>query len=94
MTVLSEQSLKRLRDFLEEDASKYDTDAPQGTDPYAKIFAWAQESEYGGLPQHAARPFADWLSNCWSNWTEEPVKVKDVLDGAITAFCGGRVMPK
>jgi hypothetical protein len=64
------------------------------SDPYSKILAWASDPEYGGLPERSARGFADWLSNVWADWTEEPDRtVKDILEGAVTDWCGGRVMP-
>lgn len=90
MTVLSEKSLARLKEFLDEPASDWDPDGPRGADPHSKVLAWAQDPEFGGLPPEAARPFADWLSNEWANWTEEPITVKDVLEGAVTQWCGGR----
>jgi hypothetical protein len=94
MTVLSEQSRNKLKAFLDEEARDYDDEYnPQAADPYSKIIAWAEDPELGGLPARSARGFADWISGCWSDWTEEPVTVKDVLEGAVTDWCGGRVMP-
>lgn len=90
---LSGRGLEIMNKFLDTDASAYDVDNPTGTDPYNKILGWAEDPEFGGLPSYAAKPFAVWLSNVWSNFTEEPCKVKDVLEGAVTDWCGGRVMP-
>lgn len=91
VTVLSGQSLEKLRKFLDEEAQQYsDAHNDLASDPYSKIFAWAQDPEHGGLPERSARGFADWLSNGWDDWCEEPIKVKDLLEGAVTQWCGGR----
>ena len=91
VTVLSGQNLKKLQAFLEQDAREYSDDYNDlASDPYSKIFAWAQDPEHGGLPERSARGFADWISGAWNDWVEEPVKVKDLLDGAVTEWCGGR----
>lgn len=91
-TVLSGQALKRLQEFLGQKAQHYDDGYNDlASDPYSKIFSWAADPEHGGLPERSARGFADWLSGCWSDWTEEPeTTVKDVLEGAVSAWCGGR----
>lgn len=80
----------RLKTFLREEAQEYDPDSPRGIDPYNQILEWATSSEHGGLPVYAAQPFANWLNNAWSNFTEEPVTVKELLEGAVTDWCGGR----
>lgn len=90
--VLSEQDLKRLKAFLAEPARNYCSD--KYTDPYNKALAWAQDPEHGDLPPESARGFANWLSNVWDDWTEEDgITVERLLNGAVTAWCGGRVMP-
>ena len=92
--VLSGRDLERLEKFLATDARHFDEEYNLGAaDPYSKILAWAQEPDHGGLPERSARAFADWLSGVWADWTEEPITVKDVLEGAVTEWCGGRVMP-
>jgi hypothetical protein len=91
---LSGRSSDVLNKFLNADAQDYDPDIGTNPDPYSKILGWAEDPEHGGLPSYAAGHFANWLSNCWSNWTEEPCTVKDVLEGAVTDWCGGRVMSK
>lgn len=94
MPVLNEKALARLKDFLDADARDFCDDYnPSAPDPFGRILDWALDPEYGGLPTQAARPFANWISNVWADWVEEPIKVKDLLDGAVTDFCGGRVMP-
>jgi hypothetical protein len=90
--VLSEKAKAGLEKFLAEDARVYD-DAYNdlASDPYSKILTWARDPEYGSLPEQAACPFANWLSNEWANWTEEPGRtVKEILEGAVSDFCGGR----
>lgn len=89
---LSEKSKAALEKFLAEDARVYDDGYNNlASDPYSKIIAWAQDPEYGGLPERSARGFADWLSNEWANWTEEPDRtVKQILEGAVAEWCGGR----
>jgi hypothetical protein len=81
-----------LKTFLAEDARAYDAGWNiLASDPYSKILGWARDPEYGGLPEYAAYHFAQWLSNVWADWTEEPDRtVKDVLEGAVTDWCGGR----
>lgn len=95
--VLSEQALKRLKVFLAEPAYRYDPDRLEGTDPYGKILDWALDPDHGGLPRYSAAPFANWLSNGWTAWTEEAEEegttVEQVLQGAVEDWCGGRVMP-
>lgn len=89
---LSADSVAKLKVFLAAPASDYDPD--KVADPYSKILAWAQDSEYGGLPEPSARGFASWLSNVWVDWTEEEgITVQQLLDGAVTDWCGGREMP-
>lgn len=91
VTVLSEQGVQRLKEFLAAPAVDYDPDGPKGQSPYSKALAWARDPEYGGLPLESARPFANWVDNCWADWTEDPGRtVKDILEGAVTQWCGGR----
>lgn len=92
--VLSGRALENLKTFLAAPAADYDPDSPRGMDPFRLIQDWALDPEYGSLPGPSARPFSDWLSNCWANWCdEEDVTVEDVLKGAVEEWCGGRVMP-
>lgn len=84
------QNKIRLKEFLEADASDYDPDSPKRLMPYDLIVTWARDPEHGRLPDQSALPFADWLDQEWSGWTEEPRRVRDVLEGAVTAWCGGR----
>lgn len=45
----------------------------------------------GQLPKASGRAFAEWLNNGWNDWTEEgETTVKDVLEGAVSDWCGGR----
>lgn len=89
---LSEKGLKQLKTFLEEPARNYNSDELR--DPYSKVIAWAEDVDHGGLPPESARGFTNWISNVWDDWTEEDgVTVASVLDGAVTDWCGGRVMP-
>lgn len=90
---LKGRALENLKKFLDADAEDFNADAPRGRDPYNHILGWANDPEYGGLPSYSARPFANWLSNEWANWTEEPITVKEVLEGAVVHWCGGRTMP-
>lgn len=91
VTVLSEKDQQRLKEFLAAPAVDYDPDGALMKDPYNKALAWARDPEHGGLPLESARGFANWLSNCWADWTEDPeATVKDVLEGAVTEWCGGR----
>jgi hypothetical protein len=92
--VLSGRSLEVIQTFLAAPAQEYDPDSLQAQDPYSKILSWALDPELGGLPRESAKAFANWLSNAWADWTEEPdTTVKDVLEGAVESWCGGRVMP-
>ncbi len=92
--MLSEKGRARLEAFLAAPAADYDPDGPKGQDPYGKALDWALDPDYGGLPPVSAKAFANWLSNGWADWTEEEdTSVKDVLEGAVTDWCGGRVMP-
>lgn len=89
--VLSGQNLAKLKAFLAQPAIDYDADRGTNPDPYAKILAWAQDPEHGGLPERSARGFADWLSNVWADWCEdENATVEQVLQGAVADWCGGR----
>jgi hypothetical protein len=92
--VLSGRSLEVIQAFLRAPARDYDADHGTNPDPYSKILSWALDPELGGLPRESAKAFASWLSNVWADWTEEPdTTVKDVLEGAVEDWCGGRVMP-
>lgn len=90
--VLSGQNLAKLKAFLAQPAADYDMDQNlHAPDPHAKILAWAEDPEHGGLPERSARGFADWLSNGWADWCEEDgTTVEAVLQGAVADWCGGR----
>lgn len=89
--VLSELGMARMKDFLAEPARDWDPDGSKGQSPYSKVLAWALDPDLGGLPRYSARPFAEWISNVWADWTEDPeVTVAGVLDGAVSDWCGGR----
>jgi len=91
---LSEKSKRQLKVFLEEPARNYDLSDYNHPSPYSKALAWAEDPDHGGLPPESARGFAHWINACWDDWTEDPeTTVGGVLDGAVTAWCGGRVMP-
>lgn len=87
--VLSGRALATLKAFLEQDAQDYNPEGP-GFGLYSKIQGWAEDPEYGGLSPASAQHFAQWLSDAWADWAEEPVRIKDVLEGAVTDWCGGR----
>jgi hypothetical protein len=45
------------------------------------------------LPVESAKPFASWLFAYWNDFgsdDDEPVTNKDVIDGALNQWCGGR----
>lgn len=56
------------------------------------IREWAisPHPDHGQLPAASGRAFAEWLNNEWNDWCEEPVKVKELLEGAVSNWCGGR----
>lgn len=86
--VLSERSLAQLKILLDQPCQE----ALAMTRD--RMLDWALDPEYGGLPPRSATAFADWLNEVWEDWTEEPEPtVKDILEGAVTEWCGGRVMP-
>jgi hypothetical protein len=90
--VLSGRALENLKTFLAEPAREYATDRPR--EPYGKILDWALDPDHGGLPRASAQPFANWLNNVWDDWAEDPqTTTREVLEGAITDWCGGRTMP-
>jgi len=61
---------------------------------WSQIRDWASDPDLGGLPAASARAFATWLNENWNNWTEdEEATVRSILEGAVTDWCGGRVMP-
>lgn len=45
------------------------------------------------LPEQSARPFADWINNVWYEFFDdaEGVTNGDVIKGALTEWCGGRL---
>lgn len=90
MGVLSAQALEKLKKFLERDARHYGTDEPGSPDPHSLILAWAGDPEHGALPAPNASAFANWLSNGWADRTEESSTVDEVLNRAVTDWCGGR----
>lgn len=85
----------KMKTFLERPGVDFSVERWDAPDPYGQILDWALNADHGGgLPLMAARPFADWISKVWDDWCEdETATVKDILEGAITDFCGGRVMP-
>lgn len=85
--VLNAKALARLKDIMAE---------PCTTNQITRdrILDWALDPELGSLPSRSARMFSDWLDEVWDDWTEDPEQtVKDILEGAVTDWCGGRVMP-
>lgn len=90
MTVLSARARTRLDEFLKLNA------AEAGGDLRLRMFIreWALDPGYGALPDPSGRSFANWIDGCWADWSEdEEITVKQVLEGAVTDWCGGRVMP-
>lgn len=58
------------------------------------IEQWASAEDGGDLPRESARAFGRWLDSVWTEFAEDAsVTVEQVLDGAVTDWCGGRVMP-
>lgn len=58
---------------------------------WSDIQDWASEPGGGSLPDESARAFATWLNEVWDDYTEDATStVKDVLEGAVTQWCGGR----
>lgn len=47
------------------------------------------------LPPQSARPFSEWMHSVWFEFATEGENMtnRDVLDGALEDWCGGRVMP-
>ncbi|MBD3004595.1 hypothetical protein [Streptomyces sp. 5-10] len=47
------------------------------------------------LPPESARPFADWIHEVWTEFVnpEESVTNREVIEGALEHWCGGRVFP-
>jgi hypothetical protein len=46
------------------------------------------------LPEESARPFSEWLHGIFTDFNEEGEATNgQVVDGALTAWCGGRVQP-
>jgi hypothetical protein len=55
------------------------------------IETWARDAEGGQLPPESARAFAQWLNSQWNDFTDdEEATVGDVLNGAVSSWCGGR----
>lgn len=80
-----------LKVFLEMPCGQALEDIPVSVNMKSLIREWALDPEYGGLPDPSGRSFANWIDGCWDDWTEEPeVTVKDVLEGAVSEWCGGR----
>lgn len=74
----------KTKQLLDLPASETDVD-------WTDLLDWARDEEGGQLPRASARHFADWLNAAWNDWTEdEEATVKDVLEGAVTEWCGGR----
>lgn len=94
MTVkLEGKNLARMKAFLEEPAADWGPDSSRERDPYNLILAWAMDPDMGALPARSARPFADWLSDEWDEWTDnEGATVGEILSGAVMDWCGGRTM--
>lgn len=79
---------KQTKDLLETPAADLDAEV------YEVTYDWATADGHGDLPARSARGFAMWMDEGWADWTEDPeVTVKDVLESAVTDWCGGRVMP-
>lgn len=86
-SVLSARSLELLKAWLT-------LPARNANMVHSHILGWAMDPDHGGLPQASAKAFANWLDNNWEDWTEEPqTTTKEVLEGAVTDWCGGREMP-
>lgn len=85
-SVLSGRALDNLKSWLT---------LPVGNVPdnYSKIMDWAADPDHGGLPRASARAFANWLTDNWYDWADNEGTVEDVLEGAVTDWCGGRVDP-
>lgn len=89
-------SVKRtLVQFLTDTGQDWDLEGKHGraADPYHLILEWAESADHGALPRYSAQPFANWLNNVWGDWAEDPTSVKEILEGAMTDWCGGRAMP-
>lgn len=57
------------------------------------IIEWARDGDLGSLPDASARAFGRWLDANWGEWTEDlEATVKDVLEGAVVDWCGGRTL--
>lgn len=84
---LPPKALARLKAFLELPCGEV-TEDPR---LLRFIRDWALDPEHGGLPNVSGQAFAQWLDHVWENWTEDPeIPVKDVLEGAVEDWCGGR----
>ena len=50
--------------------------------------------EENALPEYSARPFAAWLDENWSQYTDDPreglLTNRDVIASALVDWCGGR----
>lgn len=60
-------------------------------EPLIREWAIGMKPTEGQLPGVSAAAFASWLDHMWEDWTGEPERtVKDVLEGAVADWCGGR----
>lgn len=84
-----------LEQFLATDPCEWNPEGTRGltTDPEPFIREWATRSEEPGghLPLASARAFSRWLSDAWADWAEEEqATVPEILEGAVSEWCGGR----
>lgn len=82
-----------LKDFLALECGAVLETARYATYLEDLIREWAilMGPDQGKLPPPSARAFAEWLNVEWEDWTEEEdVKVQEILEGAVTEWCGGR----
>lgn len=82
-----------LKVFLEMPCGQALEDIPVSVNMESLIREWAisPQPDHGQLPGTSGAAFAQWLDEGWDGWTEEPeVTVKDVLEGAVSEWCGGR----
>lgn len=76
------------RDLLTTPAKEVDKEV------YEVTYDWATAAGHGDLPARSAAGFARWMDESWEDWIEdEEATVLSVLEGAVTDWCGGRVMP-
>lgn len=85
--VLSEKEQTCLRVFLAQPGDRVG-------EVYLRALEWAEDPEMGALPHESAKAFALWLDETWNDWAEDPgVTVRQIFEGAVEQWCGGRVMP-